>query len=345
MFVDGSLKDCFLKHKEALVDGTPLLHSFDESFKALFGAKSFNVSELIFNIAGPQQKLSITYLYLLDDTVHSIITIDDQEAICAIMRLWYGIRCVSAHGVPDKTTKQGCLKDFPKCSGCQKYREDTGQKGTHQNTGQEGTTRQEEKTEETSQQLLTLSAKLCSYLDIVLNSPDRDNILRGNKDDFDDNYKEFLKIKRLPKVDVIKGFHVNETEEGEKCKKSAIELTKKYWPEIPLVKEEYPASFGFYHLYRKYDFVSSLHHGMYITYRLLVRINQFILLLAFRIKLAIAKWLSDHKDSCSERMPELKNLWGYTDNEEELKKIILEEEEEHRKKILQIKENIATSRT
>ena len=80
---------------------------------------------------------------------------------------------------------------------------------------------------------------------------------------------------------------------------------------------------------------------MYITYRLLVRINQFVLLLAFRIKLAVAKWLSECEDS--ERMPELKELWGYTDDTERLEQSIKKLEAEHEKRINEIKQESAAN--
>ena len=54
----------------------------------------------------------------------------------------------------------------------------------------------------------------------------------------------------------------------------------------------------------------------------------------------MAKWLSE----CEEVMPELKGLWGYTDNEEVLKQSIENLEAEHKRRIDKIKrESAATS--
>ena len=39
--------------------------------------------------------------------------INDKETLCDVSRLWYGIRCVLAHGIADKTFKHGVLADFP----------------------------------------------------------------------------------------------------------------------------------------------------------------------------------------------------------------------------------------
>ena len=74
---------------------------------------------------------------------------------------------------------------------------------------------------------------------------------------------------------------------------------------------------------------------MYITYRL---INQFVLLLAFRIKLAVAKWLSECEDS--ELIPELYELWGYADDTERLEQSIEKLEAEHEEESMTLKKRV-----
>ena len=77
---------------------------------------------------------------------------------------------------------------------------------------------------------------------------------------------------------------------------------------------------------------------MYITYRL---INQFVLLLAFRIKLAVAKWLSECEDS--ELIPELYELWGYADDTERLEQSIEKLEAEHEEESMTLKKESAAT--
>ena len=43
---------------------------------------------------------------------------EDESAICAMLRLFYGIRCIMAHGKSEQTLDGGALKDFPQCSKC-----------------------------------------------------------------------------------------------------------------------------------------------------------------------------------------------------------------------------------
>ena len=323
VFGQKNLEELLVGHRDSLVDGTPLLHSFDEAFSKLLDPreekkgndKQVIISDFIFSVTG-QQHEPINYLYLLDDEFHSKIAISDKETLCAILRLWYGIRCISAHGVAHKTIKRrdGALKDFPKCSKCNKEGDKTA--------------------------MLKDAGDLCKHLDEMLDEPDLETILKDNYSKYPDNYKNFLKVKRFPKPSIIKNISVKE--QNAQAKKKAIELAERHWSNpTDEEKGEYPPAFGFYHMYRTYFFISHLQRDMYITYRLLVRINQFVLLLAFRIKLAVAKWLSECEDS--EVMPELKELWGYTDDTDRLEESIKKLEADHEERINKIKEESAAT--
>ena len=317
MFGKKSPEELLVGYRDSLVDGTPLLHSFDEAFSKLLGPlgekrNDKQVSDFIFSVAGQQP---INYLYVLNDEFHSKITIGDKETLCAILRLWYGIRCISADGMAHKTieSRDGALKNFPECSKCKKKSDNI--------------------------EMLKNAGKLCQYLDEMLGKPYLTTIPEDDYSKYPDNYKNFLKVKRIPNPSKIESITVEDKKKERKDK--AVKLAKKHWSASPdKEKGEYPPAFGFYHMYRTYLFISHLQREMYITYRLLVRINQFVLLLAFRMKLAVAKWLSE----CEEVMPELKGLWGYTDNEEVLKQSIENLEAEHKRRIDKIKkESAATS--
>ena len=95
----------------------------------------------------------------------------------------------------------------------------------------------------------------------------------------------------------------------------------------------------YYHISRIAFFASKLEKRMYITYRLLVRINQFVLLLAFRIKLAVAKYLVEYSKKENGKIDDLKEgLWGYVvnDDEKDANEKIEEVQRKHKEKIEEI---------
>ena len=322
VFGKKGLEELLVGYRDSLVDGTPVLHSFDEAFSKLLDPREEKkgndkqvISDFIFSVTGQQHK-PINYLYVLDDEFHSKITIGDEETLCAILRLWYGTRCISAHGVAHKTIERrdGALKDFPKCSKCNEEGDKT--------------------------VILKDAGDLCIYLYKMLGEPDLETILEDDYSKYPDNYKNFLKVKCFPNPSIIKSITVEE--QNAQTKEEAVKLAERHWSDSPdKEKGEYPPAFGFYHMYRTYFFISRLQRDMYITYQLLVRINQFVLLLAFRIKLAVAKWLSECEDSIV--MPELKELWGYNDDTDCLEQSIKKMEAEHEKRINEIKKEIAAT--
>ena len=102
----------------------------------------------------------------------------------------------------------------------------------------------------------------------------------------------------------------------------------------------------YYHISRIAFFASKLEKRMYITYRLLVRINQFVLLLAFRIKLAVAKYLVEYSKKENGKIDDLKEgLWGYVVNDDEkdgnarVRKLIEEVQRKHKEKIEEIQKS------
>ena len=195
VFGKKSLEELLVGHRDSLVDGTPLLHSFDEAFSKLFEGKKGNdkqvISDLIFSVTG-QQHNPINYLYLLNDEFHSKITISDKETLCAILRLWYGIRCISAHGVAHKTIERrdGALKDFPKCSKCNKEGDET--------------------------VMLKDAGELCQYLDEMFGKPDLTTVQSG----------DFLKLKYFPIPSTIQNISVEEL--NERWMEKAVKLAERH---------------------------------------------------------------------------------------------------------------------
>lgn len=86
--------------------------------------------------------------------------------------------------------------------------------------------------------------------------------------------------------------------------------------------------YGFYHIGRVAYFTCTLQRDMYITYRMLVRINQFLLMLSFRIQLSIRKWLHDY----GMKHNRLQDSWQY--DFKKVKAEIATREKQHKKDML-----------
>ena len=84
---------------------------------------------------------------------------------------------------------------------------------------------------------------------------------------------------------------INEELEEEEWK-DVLKIIESHFPTPTAgTRDKLPASFAYFHLCRVLNWVKKKKIDMYITYRLLVRINQFIHMLAFRIHIAVAEIL------------------------------------------------------
>ncbi len=226
--------------------------------------------------AGKTNPTPITYTYIIEEQHYSEVKIgtrrrtvpfdeklpyrrqqrklEDEGAICAIFRLFYGIRCVMAHGNSEKTLNNGNLKNFPYCSQCN-------------NTTLED------------------SMDLVIYLEKCITNIGPSE---GEKVDND--------IRRIPtkvKFNEIKENFHNSLEEDEWT--DVFKIIDKHFP-TPTNDTPYTAAFAYFHMCRTLHWLRKTKSNMYITYRLLVRINQFIHMLAFRIHIAVAEILmKEHK--------------------------------------------------
>ena len=97
----------------------PLLHDFDEIFRKMLNEKNFSIAEKIFSVTAKRKP--IEYHYPLGECTHTVIKISEEKSVCAILRLWYGIWCISAHGMATQTfAKDDALYKFPDCEKCRK---------------------------------------------------------------------------------------------------------------------------------------------------------------------------------------------------------------------------------
>ena len=292
----SELIDFILEHRNWCIKKmtNPLLHTFDETFELMFNEKNFSIAEKIFSVTAKCKP--IEYHYPLDECTHTVIKISEEKSVCAILRLWYGIRCISAHGMATQTfSKDGALYKFPDCEKCQ------------------------EDTQNEEFQMLHNGLVFCGEIKAAYES----KIPKPLESSVSDH--RYAVIPSIPNVEEI------QSSENEK----ACELVDK----LGLKQDGCSPGNVYYHISRIAFFASKLEKRMYITYRLLVRINQFVLLLAFRIKLAVAKYLVEYSKKENGKIDDLKEgLWGYVvnDDEKDANEKIEEVQRKHKEKIEEI---------
>ena len=280
----------------------PLLHDFDDIFRKMFDKKDFSIAEEIFLVT--TNRKPIEYYYPLDKCTHAVIEISEKDTICAILRLWYGIRCISAHGMATQTfSKGGALYKFPDCEKCHKLTQKV--------------TRCKEL------QMLCNGHDLCKEIEKICES----EMPEPPESSTSVSVYRYAKIKSIPDLRKIQS----------SGNKKACELVD----ELGLKQDGCSPGNVYYHISRIAFFASNLEKRMYITYRLLVRVNQFVLLLAFRIKLAVAKYLVKYSKEENGKIDDLKKgLWGYVDNDnEKVLKLIEEVQGKHKEKIKKIQKS------
>ncbi len=249
--------------------------------------------------------------------------LEDESALCAILKLFYGIRCVMAHGNAEQTlaTKDGVLNDFPRCPKCdgnatQNTLVDSIDLGIHLDKYVEKLKSLNGKTEDKIKHNFGFKLddvrkdyrtrypkELNPAVDDILlrtaNRLDYENRKIPIKDNFE-KLKETFK-KGLNPIEWEDVFAIIETYftptpvpmtiPSNTTTVPTIEQSITTTPVRMTVPSYKPAAFAYYHMCRIHHWLSKDKNDMYITYRLLVRINQFIHMLAFRIHIAVAEIL------------------------------------------------------
>ena len=267
----------------------------------MFNEKNVSIAEEIFLVTKCPKP--IKYLYPLDKGSHAVIMISEGNTICAILRLWYGIRCISAHGMAAQAfSKDGALYKFPYCEKCRKD------------------------TPSEEIQLLCKGWSLCEEIKTFYAS-DLPKSLESRVSD-----QSCAVIASIPDIKTIQS----------RGNDQARNLIK----DLGLKQGICSSGNVYYHISRIAFFASNLEKRVYITYRLLVRINQFVLLLAFRIKPAFAKYLVKYSRKKNGNIVDLKKgLWGYVvsddekDGNERVRKLIEEVQGKHKEKIEEIQKS------
>ena len=190
------------------------------------------------------------------------------EVICFMLRLFYGIRCIMAHGNATGTLDTGVLRNFPVCPKCSGSFEPV--------HSLKGTTNIHDVNTCTKCQTPCSSFvnifDLSSLLDKCIEQQGRKLILRKNR--------------HFPRLETFESY-LPQDHDKERAKAIINGYDIKDIDASAVVNE----NCAYFHMCRIYHWLEENQRMMYVTYRVLVRINQFILVLAFRMKVAVARML------------------------------------------------------
>ena len=200
-----------------------------------------------------------------------------------MLRLFYGIRCIMAHGKSDKTLSEGVLKEFPQCPKCEgnltQITLDDSKDLVHYSINYTKKIKNLPEDKVLSQE--TFKELLGQYPE----TEEQDKHIKKKVDAIssDADYK----IGRIPKKEEFEKLktEINEGLEEEEWN-DVFKIIESHFPTTE-TSDKLPASFAYFHLCRVFTWVKKK-KDMYITYRLL---NQFIHMLAFRIHIAVAEIL------------------------------------------------------
>ena len=254
----------------------------------------------------------LVYYYPVDDYNISRVTIDNPFIICAMSRLCYGIRCIMAHGSAESTLSgDGVLCDFPKCTPCVGIKQNKCSKFNQHDQSQPCA-------DECQKSLKTLKDihELSNLLDECIIQKGRRKVLK--------------KSRHFPKLETFKMAGVADIK--------AKRIIEEYNLDEKTNNAENPGGnpinqhFAYFHMFRVFHWLKENQRLMYVTYRLLLRINQFILVLAHRMRIAVARILI-HKHGLDN------GIWGVPKDEEELKEKIKKFESKHKKKVEDLQKN------
>ena len=254
-----------------------------------------------------------TYCYPLVKSIYSKMSFTTEDEISEILNLWYGMRCVAAHGYLAKTMETGVLKEFYSYSAL-----DTSEivdKDKFKNTS---------------------IVKWCSLTKFVHNNL-RESVHRESVNDTKPETVSdpiFRQIKAIPNLTDFENIVDKSKHRSLQTCFDSLELPHAIPHAQPSSASELSKEYGLYHIGRVAYFTCTLGYKkrMYITYRMFVRINQFLLLLSFRIQLALQKWLHDYGEK--HKISRLTEKWIYKikDVQDQIEK----EETQHEEKIKDI---------
>ena len=283
-----------LEIMETKILTAPNCSSFKIAFKKVLWLDHDDVSEenlphkqreLDFGISDSVKSPNFSFCYPVTKTKYSKINLTMTD-VTDILDLWYGMRCVAAHGSAINTMASGkALGKFcpPTCTVANDQIKNGYElvKFLHENLDHPA---------DKSSQLDEISHHEFRLISSILDK----NVIQTNlKPDLNNKLDELF-------INLQFGADANVLKEGH----------------------------GFYHIARVAYFTCKLQRSMYITYRMFVRINQFLLLLSFRIQLALHKWLHEYGEK--NNITQLTERWDNPNMDAEIGTVHDEHEEKIR---------------
>ena len=305
------IKEKVTQHKFRLTPS--VFHTWINKYsKMLLGSKA-NANDFVDSMF---EGGDIEYYYPVDDYNISRVTIDNPFFICAMSRICYGIRCIMAHGSAESTLSgKGALSGFPDCEKCSVILNANLKKG--------------DKCRSCCHHKQSLKCECQKKIDTLKEIHELSNLLdeciiqKGKR-------KVLKKSRHFPKLETFKMAGVADIK--------AKRIIEEYNLDEKTNNAENPGGnpinqhFAYFHMFRVFHWLKENQRLMYVTYRLLLRINQFILVLAHRMRIAVARILI-HKHGLDN------GIWGVPKDEEELKEKIKKFESKHKKKVEDLQKN------
>lgn len=234
------------------------------------------------------------YYYLLDEKFLSKFESKQKSDICAILRLFYGFRCIMAHGNAQETLDNPyTLKYWPLCPTCIKNPDGGDIKCPKNEVEQTIDGQHSIRTDEININRCEhckdhLKFQSIFYLseayDRCIEEQGKQNVLKSCR-----IYPRKKPIEKLCSIP-------HDAEQQHPNQEKALEIIQYFFPNVENATDprwnyrlQLGPSYAIFHLCRVYHWLKEGKQEMYITYNMLVRINQFILALAYRIKVAVAK--------------------------------------------------------
>ena len=283
-----------------------LLHKWNEKYSDVLSGPNYFVSSIF-------QGGGIKYYYPIDGNKISKVIIKDKVVVCAMLRLFYGIRCIMGHGNDGTLNNSLTLKEFPFCEACfQQGHKQLHCITSHKNPDDSINKQKFKKCEKCQNDTLSILdniSQLSATLDTCITQMGKKKVLK--------------KSRHFPRRETF------ERLANEEKAQQAEWIIEKYDLDIDrinsgpgLVNENY----AYFHMCRILHWLKENKRMMYVTYRVLVRINQFILVLAYRMRIAVAQILME-KHGLED------GIWNVPEDKEKLKKKIEKFEKKHKERV------------
>ncbi len=305
---------------------SPRLWCFNAAFQKVASGADKDLKLL--KSSDGQTDRTFRFYYPLTNEKYSIIRLQNVEELDCILNLWYAMRIIVAHGNVSqsfKDEKGGAFNKFISALESSASRGNTGLQKIHEGLCFAHFLDHSNISVQATPKLDLNPAHLES---MQLSAYGKTTATAGAAE-------PPLKYENIPAIPVS----VEDLEKSTSSEKLTVlesSFKKLFGSNTPDIKDIcLSENHGFYHIGRVAYIMYMLISGSYISYRMLIRINQFLRVLSFHIDLALRKWLKDN--GCTPaRNDSLIKEWDYA-NEQEVEDAISTMLEECRKDLENLK--------